>query len=323
MSKTMVTVKHKKFVSQFSMMGTLISLTLFEKNEKAVFDIYDYLQKMDDLFSANRPDSKLAEINRNAGIQPVKVSNECFSLISDAIRYSKKYSDSFNVLIGPLVKTWKIGFGGQNVPSQFEIIRDLKLVHPSRVVLDPVKQTVYLKDKGMQLDLGAIAKGYFADQIIKQLKEHDIDKGIINLGGNVQVLGNNPLSKDGYWGIGIRDSRFEDNQSAAIVHTKAKTFVTSGIKERYFKIGKKVYHHILSPQTGYPEKSDAIQVTIITDNSELAEVLSTVCFFRGTHRGKQLIDRLPNVEAIFINQKGQLITTKGLKSLGKGVYFYE
>lgn len=86
----MVTVKHKKFVSQFSMMGTLISLTLFEKNEKAVFDIYDYLQKMDDLFSANRPDSKLAEINRNAGIQPVKVSNECFSLISDAIRYSKK-----------------------------------------------------------------------------------------------------------------------------------------------------------------------------------------------------------------------------------------
>lgn len=315
--------KHKKYISQFPMMGTIISLTLFEKNDSAVFDVYDYLQQMDQVFSANRPDSILAKINQNAGKQPVKVSKECFELVKDSVAYSKEYSDSFNVLIGPLVKTWKIGFGGHQIPSQDEIDHDLKLIHLDEVRLNQKQRTVYLTKKGMQLDLGAIAKGYFADQIIHRLANHGVTSGIINLGGNIQVLGQNPLAASGLWGIGIRDPRYEDGRSLAVVHTTAKTFVTSGIRERYFKIGNHIYHHILNPQTGYPEKSDVVQVTIITDNSELAEALSTVCFFRGSQRGKQLVDQLPNVEAIFVNQNNELITTNGLEKQREGVYGYE
>lgn len=316
-------LKRRKYVSQFPMMGTLISLTLFEKNEAAVFEVYDYLQEMDQLFSANRSDSELARINQSAGIRPVKVSTAVFALIRDAVAYSKKYADSFNVLIGPLVKTWKIGFGGQQVPDQAAIERSLKLIRTDRVTLNPKKQTVYLKDSGMQLDLGAIAKGYFADQIIKQLRERGLAAGIINLGGNVQLFGDNPLANDGCWEIGIRDTQAEASRSLVTVRTKAKTFVTSGVLERYFKVDNKIYHHILNPKTGYPEKSDEVQVTIITDCSELAEVLSTVCFFRGCRYGKQLIERMPNVEAVFVDHHNTLITTSGLKRQREGVYVYE
>lgn len=313
----------KKYISKFSMMGTIISLTLFEKDEAAVNSVFDYLTNMDKMFSANRSDSELSKINQNAGIKPVRVSSECFGLVTDAIRYTKQFPESFNVLIGPLVKLWKIGFGGKSVPTSEQINDCLNLVELNKVVLDSGEQSIFLQDKGMQLDLGAIAKGYFADQIIHQLKQRGINSGIINLGGNVQVLGGNPTSDDKKWNIGIRDPNFEDGRSMAVVHTSPQTFVTSGIRERHFKINGKIYHHILSPQTGYPVKNDIVQVSIVTDNSELAEVYSTVCFFRGIEKGKQLIEKTPSVEAIFVDKDNTITTTSGIQELGKGVYLHD
>ena len=150
---------HKKYVSQFTMMGTVISLTLFEPNQTAVEAVYDYLQRMDEVFSVNRPDSEVAAINRYAGIHPVLVSTACFWLVADAIRYTQQYPTSFNVLIGPLVKLWKIGFGGHQVPSAEEIQQRLALMDLHEVILDEAQSSVYLRQPGMQLDLGAIAKG--------------------------------------------------------------------------------------------------------------------------------------------------------------------
>jgi thiamine biosynthesis lipoprotein len=313
----------KKYISKFPMMGTIVSLTLFEKNPDVVNDVNDYLVKMDAVFSANRDDSELSKVNQAAGLHPVTVSRSCYELVADALTYTNRFADSFNVLIGPLVKTWKIGFGGRQVPDDSQIDRALKLIEPGKVTLNPQDHTIFLRDRGMQLDLGAIAKGYFADRIIERLKNAGIRNAIINLGGNVQVLGDNPFSNDLYWNIGIRDPEREDGSSAAIVHTKAQTFVTSGIRERYFKANGHVYHHILSPATGYPVNNDIIQVTIITANSELAEVLSTVCFFHGVAGGKAIIEKTPGVEAIFINQQNQLIHTSGLIKISKGVYLNE
>ncbi|ORM97267.1 Thiamine biosynthesis lipoprotein ApbE precursor [Lentilactobacillus parabuchneri] len=314
---------HKKYVSKFSMMGTIISLTLFEQNEAVVNGVYDYLVTMDKVFSANRSDSELSKINQNAGIKPVQVSQECFELIRDAIGYTKQFPESFNVLIGPVVKLWKIGFGGKKVPTDEEIKNRLKLVEPDNVILNPSQNSVFLQDTGMQLDLGAIAKGYFADRIIDQLKRNGIKSAIINLGGNVQILGENPTSVDQKWNIGIRNPNFEDGRSLAIVHTSPQTFVTSGVRERYFRVNGKTYHHILSPQTGYPVKNDIVQVSIITDNSELAEVYSTVCFFRGIQAGKRLIESTSNIEGIFVNERNEITVTEGIKDLGEGVYLHD
>ena len=314
---------HKKYVSQFTMMGTVISLTLFKPNQKAIEDVYDYLQRMDHIFSANRLDSEIAEVNRCAGKRPVIVSAECFRLTREAIAYSKQYSDSFNVLIGPFVKLWKIGFGGSQIPTELDIKRKLDLLNLNKVIFEEERLSIYLRKPGMQLDLGAIAKGYFADQIVKQLKRFGIVSAIVNLGGNVKILGSNPLTNNHRWQVGIQAPEAPRGYPLLKVEMPARTVVTSGIFERYFEIGHKRYHHILNPSNGYPVKNDVDQVTVITEQSELAEVLSTVAYFKGPVLGCKLIEKIPNTEAIFINHAKKVTATKGLRLLSEGVFTIE
>lgn len=210
--------KTKKFVYQFSIMGTVVTTTLYEKRPDVVEEIFDYLKRMDTLFSANRDDSELANVNSNAGIKPVKVSDETFSLVEDAVKYSKEYYDSFNVLIGPLVKLWAIGFGGDVVPDPKDIKRLIPLVHPDDVDLNKANKTVFLQRPGMQLDLGAIAKGYFADHIIRFLESKNIESGIIDLGGNVKFLGKNPTNNTGLWSLGFKTHFINEmNQLLALI----------------------------------------------------------------------------------------------------------
>jgi len=310
----------KKYLSQFTMFGTVITITLFKPNQPLIEQLYDYLVKMDQTFSMRRSDSELAAINRQAGRAPVKVSATCFELIQTAITYSKQYATSFNVLIGPLVQLWKIGFGGQQVPASAEIQVRLALMDPTQVQLDTAAQTVYLTQVGMQLDLGAIAKGYFADQLILRLQQAGVTQAIVNLGGNVKILGANPLTPTEQWVVGIQAPKAPRGYPVLQLVTPAKTVVTSGIFERYFKVGSRIYHHILDPQTGYPVARPIAQVSIITDNSTLAEVLATVAFFKGATAGVNLINHLPNVEAIFIDQDQQIQTTAGLQQVSEGVY---
>ncbi|AVK64812.1 FAD:protein FMN transferase [Lactobacillus sp. CBA3606] len=304
-------------------MGTVISITLFERNQPVIEAIYDYLQRMDQVFSMNRPDSELSAINQQAGQQPVAISTPGFQLIQAALAYTRQYSASFNVLIGPLVKLWRIGFGGQQVPSPARIQARLALMDPDQVKLDPIHQTVYLQRAGMALDLGAIAKGYFADQIVAQLQQAGVTQAIVNLGGNVKLLGTQPFTADQRWEVGIQNPTAPRGQPLLQVQMPAKTVVTSGIFERYFKVGTQVYHHILDPQTGYPVKNQVAQVSIITAQSELAEVLATVGYFQGCVAGMATIEQLPGVEAIFIDRQQQVKVTSGLKPRRKGVYSIE
>ncbi|WP_137626167.1 FAD:protein FMN transferase [Lactiplantibacillus pingfangensis] len=313
-------MSQKKYVSKFQMMGTVISITLFEPNQPLVEASYDYLQRMDQVFSMNRSDSELMAINQQAGIRPVQVSATAFSLIQDALHYSKRHRDSFNVLIGPLVKLWRIGFGGDQVPSSAEIQRRLRLMDYSQVVLDAPTQTVYLKQVGMQLDLGAIAKGYFADQLIQQFQQAGVTSAIVNLGGNVKLLGPNPLTTDGRWEVGVQAPQAIRGIPVLQVQMPARTVVTSGIFERYFKVGTQMYHHILDPQTGFPVQNQVDQVTIITEQSELAEVLATVCYFKGPQAGAALIEQYPKTEAVFIDHQQQIFVTSGLQPRHEGVY---
>lgn len=313
----------KKYVSQFTMMGTVISLTLFESNQPVVEAVYDYLQRMDQVFSVNRPDSQLSAVNQAAGQRPVTVDPAAFELIQNAIAYSKRYADSFNVLIGPLVKLWKIGFGGQQVPAAAAIVQRQRLMSLDQVQLDAATRQVFLRQAGMQLDLGAIAKGYFADQIVAQLQAAGVQHAIVNLGGNVKLLGSNPLATDQRWQVGIQAPAAPRGYPMLQVTMPARTVVTSGIFERYFEVNGQRYHHILDPQTGYPVANQVDQVSIITENSEVAEVLSTVAYFKGAVAGTALIEDLPNTEAIFIDHQQKITVTSGLKPQREGVFEIE
>lgn len=315
-------VSTKKYVSEFSMMGTVISLTLFEDNSLVVNEIYDYLHDMNSKFSANMPDSQLSTINAQAATDNVVLDDKLYKLITDGISFSRAFTESFNIMIGPLVKLWKIGFGGDDIPNQKLIEKSLNLINPADVEINPNNMTVHFKKKGMQIDLGAIAKGYFADQIVLKLQSRGIQSGIINLGGNVKTFGLNSQNEDDLWNVGIQNPLASRGIKSVKVISHAKTFVTSGISERKFVLHGENYHHILSSITGFPVENDLAQVTIICDNSEYAEVISTVCFFKGVNQGLKFLNdnKMNHVEGIFIDKQGKIKATDGLILKEEGVY---
>ncbi len=293
-------------------MGTVISLELFEDKPDAVEAVYHYLQKAEKEFSANDNCSELMRINRSAGKQPVTVNSNLFSVIKQAVEFSKEYRTSFNIALGPLVKLWRIGFADQRVPLQSEIKSALQLIDIDSVELDESRHQVYLMNYGMELDLGAIAKGYFADQIIVLLKYFGINNGIINLGGNTVTFGVNQVVSSHLWKVGIQSPWQYRGTMVGEVQCRACSAVTSGIGERNFQYKGRLYHHIIDPQTGYPLENDLAQVTIFSSSSLYGEVLSTVALFSGIDNGLLLINQIPNVSGVFISKTGRIRTTSGI-----------
>jgi thiamine biosynthesis lipoprotein len=305
-------ISNKKYVSQFALMGTIISITLFENRPQVVFAIFRYLQRVEHQFSANNQQSELMQINQNAGHQPVMVSATVFNLIKYAVRFSRQHSNSFNIAVGPLVKLWHVGFADQHVPKDIEIKKRLQLVDINAIKLNETKKTIYLEYPGMELDLGAIAKGYFADQIGELLRDFKIKDAIIDLGGNVVTFGINRLVDNKLWQIGIQDPQQSRGVILGRVQSSACSAVTSGIGERNFNINGRFYHHIISPQTGYPLENDVTQVTIFSKSSLQGELLSTIAFFAGSVEGLQLIEAKKDAAAVFVTRTGEIKTTNNL-----------
>ena len=148
-------------------------------------------------------------------------------------------------------------------------------------------------------------------EIAEYLKSQNIEKAIINLGGNVFVLGEK--SKDTQFKVGIQDPNSEDGTSIANIGVINQSVVTSGIYERYLEQDGVMYHHMLDPSTGYPFENNLSSVTIISDSSIVGDGLSTTTFGLGLEKGMKLIESLDNTDAIFITKDQKIYTTSNLK----------
>ena len=186
-------------------LGTKIVLTLFgDRYYPLLARSMRLIGEYEDRLTVNRPESEVMSVNHAAGKGPKVVSPSTYELIKLAVKYSRE-NFGFNALIGPLVKLWKIGFTGANVPQDTDIQDRLKLIDPYKVLLDDDYRTVFLEEEGMELDLGGIAKGYIADRIRDFWIEQGVQAGIINLGGNLLFVGKSPRREDGQWVIGVQD----------------------------------------------------------------------------------------------------------------------
>lgn len=293
------------------LMGTTVSLTLYEPNETVAHRVFHTIKLLEDKLTVNRRHSEVMSINAAAGKHPVIVSRAVFSLIEQAYKVSLMPNSCFNFAIGPLVKLWKIGFQGQQVPSPQQIYDQLLLTDPNEIELNPKTCAVFLKKKGMEIDLGAIAKGYIADVVKVVLQQNNIHQAIINLGGNVLTLGKSPLDKNGNWQIGLKEPFSLNNELAGIIQVNNKSVVTSGIYERYFTLNNHRYHHIFNPSTGYPLDNELESVTVISDTSLEGDIFSTILYGLGVKKAsKYLIDH-PNLSAIFVlkNKTIELVNT--------------
>lgn len=275
---------------------TVIKIQILDPADESILDDLKKLcEKYDTMFSTTNTDSELYKLNHANG-QPFTVSSETANLIQEGIHYSELSGGAFDLTIEPVSALWDFKADKPTVPSSDAIAQAVSHVDYTKV--DIQDNTVTLEDPEAGIDLGAIAKGYIADQVKTYLKKQGIKHAIINLGGNVDVIGTKPDGSK--YNIGIQKPFDESGEAITSVQLKDQTVVTSGIYERYFKKNGKLYHHILDPRTGYPCENNLYSVSIITDSSTKADALSTTCFLLGYEKGMELIQSMDGVEAIFI-----------------------
>lgn len=274
-------VAEQRLTKQYYGLGTKITLTTFGATTEADLDAANALiVRYEDLLTVNRPESEVMAVNHAAGKKPVQVSNGVYALIKKAVEISRQHL-GFNTAIGPLVKLWEIGFDDAQLPTQAEINERLPIVDPAQIELNDKDQTVFLKKTGMKIDLGGIAKGFIADRIKDLWAARGINNGMIDLGGNLLLIGKQPVHDDGLWRVGVQAPKDQRGQAVAVVRTPACSIVTSGIYERHLDINGKSYHHILDSKTGYPRSNNLASVTVFSKYSIDGEIHTTELFFAG------------------------------------------
>jgi thiamine biosynthesis lipoprotein len=264
-------------------------------------EIFDRLREIENLMSANREDSDLGRVNNAAGIAAVEVHPDTITVLKRAIRFAELSGGAFDPTVGPLVGLWGIGTDAERIPLEEEIAAVLPLIDWRDIGIDEDARTVFLAQPGMRLDLGAIAKGYAADEAARIIKAAGIPRALIDLGGNIIVLGVS-LRDGGDWKVGIQNPAEGRGAYFGIAEVRDKTLVTSGVYERFFEdpVSGKKYHHILSTRDGYPVDNGLLSVTIIGDSSIDADALSTSLFALGFEAGSTLAESMDNTEAVFV-----------------------
>jgi FAD:protein FMN transferase len=294
-------------------LGTIIDITLYDKQDVATIDkALDRIRDIEAKMTINNAEtSEIIALNEAAGKSAVKLSPDTFDVLERAKYYSELTGGLFDPTVGSIVKLWNIGTEYAAIPDPKVLEEKRLLINKDKLILDRSTLTARLEDAGMQVDLGAIAKGYAADEVAKILKEKGVQHAIINLGGNVLTIGGNML--DNPWKIGIQNPFNPRGDYLGIIEIKGKTVVTSGTYERYFEKDGKRYHHILDPRTGYPADNEVASVSIITESSMDADGNSTSVLLLGLEEGMKFVESQKGIEAIFVTYDKKVYITSGLK----------
>ncbi len=284
-------------------MGTLVEITVIPGNEKAIREAFEALKKVDALMSTYKEDSEISILNREGKAQ---VSEETLEVIEDAINFSNLTDGAFDITCRPLINLWKRAKKEEKVPTEEEIEEAISLVDYQRIILEA--NQIRLEKKGMQIDLGGIAKGYAVDKAIEALKKNSIKRALVNAGGDLYALGTDRQGEK--WQIGVQDPREED-KIIDIIKVKDKAVATSGDYRRYFTLEGKRFSHIVNPKTGLTVQDVPMSVTIIGPDATTTDALSTGVFVLGPEEGMKLIESLPEVEGMIISEGMKKLTSQG------------
>ena len=301
-------------IKKFYILGTIIELKVYGKSaEKSINEAIKKLCEIDDKMSVFKDFSEVSIINRNAGICACQVSADTYFVVKKAAQYSKLSGGAFDPTIRPVVNLWGVNTDHANIPKITEIKNNMRLINYKDIMLCDIDKSIKLRNKNQAIDLGAIAKGFAADEVKDILISNNIENAIIDLGGNIYVLGN---KLDGtLWNIGIQDPIKECLEYVGIVSAENKSIVTSGNYERYFMKQGKRYHHIIDPNTGAPSENGIISVTVISECSIDGDALTTCIYVMGIEKGLKLIESINGVEAIFIMSDKKIYATSGIKDM--------
>lgn len=277
--------QEKSVTKEFWAMDTYMNAKVWGGDrEEAASQVMDLVSELSNTWSAANEKSLLGMIN--AGVD-VELTAEQAAILAEAEALSQRTGGAFDPKMRSVSRAWGFYNEAHRVATQAEI--DAALLE-------------------RQWDLGAVMKGYAARKAVAQLETMDVDRALLNFGGNVQTYGEKPEGEP--WQIAIQNPEGGDHLGIiSVVGTKA--IVTSGSYQRYFIINNVRYHHILDPKTGYPADSGLVSVTVVCDDGMKADAFSTALFVMGLEEGSRFWQESDDFEAVFVLTTGEIYATEG------------
>jgi len=305
-------------------MDTICTITIVSSSKRQAKEAVDAgfaeIKRLEGLLNFFSPDSEITAINRSSGYKPVRVSKETLVIIKKAVRISDYTDGAFDPAVGPLMRLW--GFSDKGIsgviPTPQEIKNILPLVDYRKIKINDSTSEIFLEKKGMELDLGGIAKGYAADKAIEVIKSRGIKAALVAIGGDIRGYGLKPDKKP--WRVGIQNPRpkseniepqAEKEDIFVSLYLKDAAISTSGDYQRSFIKDGVRYHHILDPKTGFPA-GRAMSVSVIAPEGYMADAISTGVFVLGPEKGIKLLESL-GLSGIIVDVNKKIFLTKDLQ----------
>lgn len=264
------------------------------------------VERVDRLLSATNLDSELYQLNHREASSST-ASEELAGILSDCLAISRQTDGALNIALYPVTQAWGFVSGDYHVPDATVLSDAMEKIHWEDM---QVEGTQIQLPEGMELDLGAVGKGYLTDCCVEILRDNQVESALLDLGGNVYAYGR---KEDGTsWRIGIQ-MPFQDSLAGSLT-VEDEAVVTSGTYQRYFEEDGQRYHHILDSETGYPVENGLESVTIVTENGFLADALSTSFFVMGLEKSTAFWqEQFPDVGVVWITSQGEVYCTKNLE----------
>ncbi|WP_245845774.1 FAD:protein FMN transferase [Mucilaginibacter xinganensis] len=294
-------------------MGNRFELSVVAQNETWANEKIDAgineTKRIERLLTTFSDDSETNQVNSNAGIKPVAVSQETFDLVARSVMISKVTSGAFDISYGSLdKKLWNFDQQMTALPDEVTAKKLVRLINYRNIVLDKENCTIYLREKGMRIGFGGIGKGYAAERAKLIMKNEGVTSGVVNASGDLTAWGLQPDGKK--WTIGIANPD-ASNQIFSYLAISDLAVATSGNYEKFAVIDGKKYSHTINPRTGMPV-TGIKSVTIITTNAEIADAMATPVTIMGVYAGLDLINQMADIEAVIIDDDDKLYTSKNI-----------
>ena len=295
-----------------SLLGSPFDITVVTKDSiegtNYTEDAIAEVKRIENLISDWIPTSQISMVNINAGIQPVKVDLEVYSLVERAIKISKLTDGAFDISYASMDKIWKFDGSMKKMPTAEEIKNSVAKVGYQNIILNAKDTTIFLKNKGMKLGLGGIGQGYIADKIKELLQSKGCVAGIVNVSGDISTWGKQVDGK--LWTIGIINP-MNKNKVFATFPLEDTAVETSGSYEKFVTFEGKRYSHIIDPRTGYPA-SGIVSISVFAKQTELADALATGIFVMGVEVGLDFVNQINGIECIIVDDKGAIHASKNI-----------
>jgi len=294
-----------RYEASHDSMGTVYTVVAYGRDRnylaEVVNEVFEEIDRLDAQMSNYKPASELSAINREAARRDVLVEPRLFQLIQDCMRYSAETGGAFDLTIGPSMKHWGFFRGHGRLPSPAEMAQVLKRIGYRHLKLDLVRRTIRFDEGGIELDLGGIAKGYAVDRAVEILRSNGVTSALVSSGtSSIYALGSPPGERG--WKVTVRDP-YDAHKAGDIFHLQNYSLSISGSYEKFFKIGGRLYCHIMNPHTGGPVEN-MLSTAVLAPSTTQSDALSTSFFVLGVDGSRKYLASHPDLKVVFYQPMG-------------------